>query len=205
MIIIPEKEIVLVTPPRTGSTSLWNQVSRSFPLAFRIYRHMEADGVPFGYDRWRRVGVFRDPIARLWSLYHYCRHIAFTDRGTPTWRAKLWLSVQPPFEEWLVDNMMVFADPLDSATMGYHPRYSVRNALPENRKSQFLYLRPDLGVDVLLLDEVMLLLDLDARSKLNSSDAPQHPDWGELGTVARNHLIAFHSWDLEHSRVRAAA
>ena len=87
MIIIPEKELVLITPPRTGSTSLSDQIAQKYPMSFRPYRHMEADGVPFGYDRWRRVGVFREPVARLWSVYHYCKSVAISDRGTQARKA----------------------------------------------------------------------------------------------------------------------
>ncbi|MBL3684559.1 hypothetical protein F2981_16960 [Sinorhizobium meliloti] len=46
-----------------------------YPRSTLIYRHMEADGVPAGYDRWRKVGVVRHPVERLWSLYKFLAHL----------------------------------------------------------------------------------------------------------------------------------
>lgn len=196
MIIIPEKELVLITPPRTGSTTLKEQIAAKYPLSFTPYRHMEADGVPFGYDRWRRVGVFRAPVSRLWSVYHYCKSVAISDRGTPAWRARLKASVDVSFDRWLVENMIPFTDPFDAASDKYHPRYAVRHSLPENRKSLYLYLRPDLGTEVASVYAVIDLLGLDVSSRKNGSDCPPHPQLGALSAEAFAHLSAFFRWDL---------
>lgn len=195
MIIIPEKELVLITPPRTGSTSLSDQIAEKYPMSFRPYRHMEADGVPFGYDRWRRVGVFREPVARLWSVYHYCKSVAISDRGTPAWREKLLRSVSAPFEEWLIENPIVFTDPFDSAGTRYYPRYAVRSPVPENRKSLFMYLRPDLGTEITNTYGAMLLLELDPDERKNSSACPHAPNYRDLPGRARDHLRTFFDWD----------
>ncbi|MCQ4630912.1 hypothetical protein GB927_012740 [Shinella sp. CPCC 100929] len=195
MIIIPEKELVLITPPRTGSTSLSDQIAKNYPMSFRPYRHMEADGIPFGYDRWRRVGVFREPVARLWSVYHYCKSVAISDRGTPAWREKLLRSVSAPFEEWLIENPIVFTDPFDSAGTRYYPRYAVRSPVPENRKSLFMYLRPDLGTEIMELNDLMLLLDLDPSERKNSSSCPAAPRYSDLPLPAREHFYTFFDWD----------
>lgn len=195
MIIIPEKEIVLVTPPRTGSTSISRQVLAKYPESFMVYRHMEVDGVPFGYDRWRRVGVFREPIARLWSVYHYCKSVAISDRGTPAWREKLLESVSVPFEEWLVENSIPFTDPFDSAGTDYFPKYAVRHPIPENRKSLFVYLRPDLGTEILTYHGTVAMLGLDASKRMNESGCGSVPDFYELSLQAKLHLNTFFEWD----------
>jgi hypothetical protein len=199
MIIVPEKEIVLITPPRTGSTTISDQILAKYPLAFRPYRHMEADGTPFGYDRWRRVGVFREPVARLWSVYHYCKTMVNSGRGTQTWRDNMLRSVEVPFEEWLVDNTLLFADPFDSVGARYFPRYAVRHGIPENKKSLFHYLRPDLGTEVVTLAEAMTIFGLDIDAKANGSGCPPAPYMSELGREAHQHMRAFHGWDLRIS------
>ena len=61
MLLIPEIETVVVLVPRTGSGTLRRAIVQAYPKAMLIYRHMEADGVPAGYDRWSKVGVVRDP------------------------------------------------------------------------------------------------------------------------------------------------
>jgi len=73
MLLIPEIETVVILVPRAGSTSIKRAVLAKYPEAMMIYRHMEADGVPFGYDRWRKIGVVHNPIDRLCSLYKYLK------------------------------------------------------------------------------------------------------------------------------------
>ena len=73
MILIPEIETIVILVPRTGSGSLKRAILKTYSKAHVLYRHMEADGVPHGYDRWRRVGVARNPLDRLWSLYKFCK------------------------------------------------------------------------------------------------------------------------------------
>ncbi|MCM2441149.1 hypothetical protein HGO34_15615 [Agrobacterium vitis] len=195
MIIIPEVEIILITPPRTGSTTLSDQIAEKYPMSFRPYRHMEADGVPFGYDRWRRIGVFRYPIPRLWSVYHYCKSVAISDRGTPSWREKLRKSVDVPFDSWMTENSIVFTDPFDSAGPLYYPRYAVRSQIPENRKSLFMYLRPDLGTEIRSLVEVIEILSLDHSRQANASACPKPPRLSDLDKATRIHLQTFFQWD----------
>lgn len=149
MIIIPERKLVLILVPRTGSGSLRRAVLARYPQAMQIYRHMEADGVPAGYDRWARWGVVREPVARLWSLYKFLGRrggAGDTALAHPDHFNAMWATVQRPFEDWLLHNEAVFTSPYDSAYQGrFFPQFMVRHALPENRKSQFIYLRPDLG------------------------------------------------------------
>lgn len=148
MIIIPELQTVLILVPRTGTGTLKRAVAQRWPKSMLLYRHMEADGVPMGYDRYRRLGVVRDPIARLWSLYNFLRSEEFLEGPQSDARkARLFRSVSIPFEDWLLYNREVFCGP-HREDGGYNPHFTVRNPLPENCKSQFLYLRPDLGTEL---------------------------------------------------------
>ena len=71
-----------------------------------LYRHMEADGVPHGYDRWRKVGVVRNPVDRLWSLYKYLQRFGldWCAEHDETYTARMRASVEQPFEQWLIGN-----------------------------------------------------------------------------------------------------
>jgi len=107
--------------------------------------------VPHGYDRWRKVGIVRNPVERLWSLYKYLQRIGldWCLEHDAAYTADLRASVEVPFEEWLVRNEVPFTTPYDRAGLGrYFAPYTVRHPLPENRKSQFVYLRPDLGTEI---------------------------------------------------------
>lgn len=147
MIIIPEIETVVILVPRTGSGALRRAVAAKYPKSMLVYRHMEADGIPLGYDRWPRVGVVRNPLDRLWSLYKFLRN--FGGNHDPAFILAMHASVARPFDDWLLNNEIVFTSPYDRAGLGrYWPGYSVRHPIPENRKSQFVYLRPDLGTEI---------------------------------------------------------
>lgn len=58
MIIIPEINTVVILVPRTGTSTLRRAIAEIYPMSMMIYRHMEADGIPIGYDRWRRSGMW---------------------------------------------------------------------------------------------------------------------------------------------------
>lgn len=147
MILIPEIETVVILVPRTGSGSLRRAIAAAYPRSMLLYRHMEADGVPQGYDRWRKVGVVRHPTERLWSLYKFLQE--FDGQHDPAYIASMRASVRMPFSDWILNNQTPFTTPYDSADLGrFWPGYAVRHSLPENRKSQFMYLRPDLGTKV---------------------------------------------------------
>lgn len=151
MILVPEIQTVVLLVPRTGTRSLKRAIAQRYPLSHMLYRHMEADGVPQGYDRWRKVGVVRHPVDRLWSLYKYLKRFGldFCQEHDATYTASMRASVEQPFENWLLTNQLPFTTPYDSAGLGrFFPAYACRHPLPENRKSQFVYLRPDLGTTI---------------------------------------------------------
>lgn len=203
MILIPEIETVVILVPRTGSGSLRRAIAARYPRSVLLYRHMEADGVPFGYDRWRRVGVVRDPFDRLWSLYNFLQR--FDHPASPDYSAVLRQSVARPFNEWIVENRVPFTDAHDSSGMGrYFPEFSVRHALPENRKSQFVYLRPDLGTNVFRFDQMAALYEslglTMAHERHNVTDAGPLP---ALTEAAFHHVNRFFRWDLDAAKVSA--
>lgn len=195
MILIPEIETVVLLVPRTGSGTLRRAIAERYPRSILLYRHMEADGVPAGYDRWPRVGVVRKPLDRLWSLYKFLS--VFGGDHHPAYIAAMRQQVDRPFEDWLLHNETVFTSPYDSAgSLHYWPNYTVRHSLPENRKSQFLYLRPDLGTHVVRFDdlrEVALALGVELQHRHNVTvDAPPP----RLGHEAREHMERVFDWDI---------
>lgn len=177
MIIVPELKTVVILVPRACSTSIKRAVLAKYPMAFCPYRHMEADGAPYGYDRWDKIGVVRPPLARLWSVYRYCKTLG---PDMPTWSpgrsVSMHASTDIPFVDWLRKNTDVFATaagPLGT----WEARYTTLHPKPENRKSQWIYLRPDLGTCVYRFDRLALLEDrLDVKlERTNAAPTFEHP------------------------------
>ncbi|WGD31250.1 hypothetical protein AncyloWKF20_05345 [Ancylobacter sp. WKF20] len=197
MILIPEIETVVILVPRTGSGSLRRAIAATYPRAMQIYRHMEADGVPAGYDRWRRIGVVREPLARLWSLYKFMRSYRHPkpDQGAG-YIAKLRSSAERPFEDWLLTNEAVFTNPYDTdGGLTFYPQYNVGHSLPENRKSQFIYLRPDLGTEVFPFSR-METLEASLKINLGRTNVTDDQPPPALSLAAAEHMLRFFAWDM---------
>lgn len=201
MLIIPELETVVILVPRTGSRSLKNAVLHRYPQSFLLYRHMEADGVPMGYNRWRRVGVVRDPVDRLWSLYKSLQTFGDTWEKVENknYVTKMRESVEVPFEQWLLTNELVFTSPYDSEGGGrFFPAYAVAHSIPENRKSQFIYLRPDLGTEIIpysqspLLHRQLGIEDIILRQ--NATEKTRRP---ALSLKAKVYVKQWFAWDMK--------
>lgn len=203
MLIIPELETVLILVPRTGSGSLRRAVQARYPQSILLYRHMEADGVPAGYDRWDKVGFIRNPLDRLWSLYKFMRSYA-NPAHDEAYCASMRQSAAVPFERWLVENMTPFTSPYDSAGHGrYWPNFTVRHPLPENRKSQMLYLRPDLGTRVYAYEDLSSWahsaeLDLDRHNKTEEEPCPTLVP----RSPAAYHMERWFAWDTNERMAR---
>jgi hypothetical protein len=195
MIIVPEIETVVILTPRTGSGSLKDAIAKTYAQSMLVYRHMEADGVPHGYDRWRRVGVVRDPTDRLWSLYKFLK--TFNGNHDNTYIEDMRKSVELPFSEWVCLNETVFTSPYDRAKRGrFFPNYTVNHAQPENWKSQFTYLRPDLGTEIWKFADIHNL----ARSigvRLGHKNSTVVTPKPEVSPEARRHIEEIFAWDLE--------
>ena len=206
MLLIPEIQTVVILTPRTGTRSLRKAVTDRYPDAIHIYRHMEADGVPQGYDRWNKVGVVRDPVERLWSLYKYLQQFGI-DHGQehePDYTQVQRESADRPFEDWLLHNERVFTSPYDSVGKGrFYPFFTVRHPLPENRKSQFVYLRPDLGTEVIpysQVDELYRVLGVEPP-RLNGTSAEPAP---QLSAMGREYVARWFQWDVLATTRKAA-
>jgi hypothetical protein len=198
MMIIPEIETVVILVPRTGSGSLYRAIQAKYPRSMMIYRHMEADGVPHGYDRWQRIGVVRNPVDRLWSLYKFLKN--FGGRHDPAYIAAMRDSVTTSFDDWILNNRIVFTSPYDSANRGrFFPEYTVNHPLPENRKSQFLYLRPDLGTVIYRYDQVDVMSErlgiALGRHNVTENEAPP-----KLSEECKAYMESAFSWEFAASK-----
>lgn len=200
MILIPELETVVILVPRTGSSTLRRAIADKYSKSVMLYRHMEADGVPAGYDRWRKVGVVRHPVERLWSLYKFVQ--GKWGRGQDTLQtetgaaAAMLKSVQLPFSNWLLDNDVCFIRqhgwPPNGKTW---PVLSVLHALPENRKSQFIYLRPDLGTKVFKYTDLHLLGGLLGVSLTDHQNQTAPSPVPKLSMEASEYVDNVFAWD----------
>jgi hypothetical protein len=204
MLIVPELQTVFILVPRTGSGTLYREMKRVYPRAMLLYRHMEADGVPHGYDRWKRVGFVRNPLMRLLSLYAFMQ--TFTGGaqvqggGASADAARIRRQVDGKiFEEWLLGNVEPWTVPYDLNGEGaYWPVLTRRHAAPENKLSQWQYLRPDLGTQILRFD--------DLRNHMNTwglqpSTTANVTTTGRTDVVVSqavdDHIRRYCSWDLE--------
>lgn len=203
MLIVPELKTVFILVPRTGTGSLYREMLRVYPKAMLLYRHAEATLVPPGYDRWRRVGFIRHPLHRLRSLYHFMRDFgggaqvqggaasADADRVRRQVHGKT-------FEDWLLHNREPWTVPYDLNGSGdYWPVLFRANAAPENLLSQFDYLRPDLGTEVLKFEN---LREHMAEWGLNPEFHKNHAPSNSVDTVSANifkHLSHYQAWDLD--------
>lgn len=199
MIIVPEIKTVVILVPRTGTRSLKNALLKAYPQSFLLYRHMEADGIPQGYDRWRRCGVVRHPIDRLWSLYKYLANFGldWTADHDDVYTHQMRRSVTAPFEDWMVLNELVFTQPYDSSGQGrFYPEYTVRHPLPENRKSQYHYLRPDLGTEIWSYSEISdfhrSLGLAEIKERFNKTENVSPP---ELSIEGQEYANKWFAWD----------
>ena len=195
MIIIPELQKIILLVPRTGTGALHRALMSRYPKAMMVYRHMEADGVPAGYDRWQKIGVLRHPVERLWSLHKVLRVVEGIDHSG-AYKARMRHQARMPFEQWLVTNEIAFTDPYDAGNgQGFYPSHTVLHRLPENRKSQYVYLRPDLGTRIVPYEKLDALAEelnvtLDRHNCTESSDVP------DLGPYAMQHVRRFFDWDM---------
>lgn len=159
---------------------------------------MEADGIPRGYDQWRKLGVVRDPLERLWSLFRYLQ--TFDGPYPPEYIAKQRASVQGDFSEWILNNETPFTHPYDSSGNGkFYPKYMIGHNLPENRKSQFVYLRPDLGTKVFQFDDLESVEDALNVEILHLNASQVQEELPVISEAAMNYVVRAFAWDIEHT------
>lgn len=205
MIIIPEIERVVILTPRTSSGTVRRLIAQTYPQSIALYRHMEADGVPDGYENWPRMGVVREPRERMWSMYKFLRHnIGGASRKDALANGDLWLheqvqSAQVSFRRWLLHRQVNFSTPhRPSADRSFAPFYTVKHSLPEQRKSQFITLRPDLGTLYYYFEHLPVFykdlgLAVPAHAT-NKTPATQRPKFDE---EMMHHMLTYHQWECE--------
>lgn len=205
MILVPEISTVVILPPRTGSSTLRKALLSQYPRAMQVYRHMEADGIPLGYDTWRRVGVVRNPIDRLWSLYKFLQNFG-GERHDSAFVEAIRRSVDCSFSEWVLENDVTFTSPYDRAGLGrFWPAYSVRHPMPENRKSQAVYIRPDLGTeywDYSQIDGMAESLGVKLSLRENETADSNKP---KITPDAMAYIDRVHGWDFSVTSHSTAA
>lgn len=208
MLIIPEIETVVILPPRTGTGSLYRAVLAAYPLAFMPYRHMEADGVPFGYDRWRRIGVLRHPMSRLLSLFKYLQSFGDDHQAhghfESYYRSRKESVEGKTFAQWVLTNELPFSVHVDDRGT-VRPLFMQNHMMAENRKSQFYYLRPDLGVEIVPYtpdgSAISRELGITVGHTNNVTGGGGNPDH-RIAEKIQDHLELFHGWDLEECAKR---
>lgn len=196
MIIIPELHTIMVCPPRTASTSFKKAILEKHPKSFMLYRHMEANHIPIGYDSWRKIGIVRHPVDRLWSLFNYCKgiNIGRNKKHNPEWREDNLVKPYTEFTTWLLHNEKVFSNSYFSNTIS--AQYATSVMLPETKKSQWHTLRPDLGTQVYTFDQrnaVANILGIELDVRHNASDSGRPP---ELCLAEKEHIDKYFEWDL---------
>lgn len=193
MIIIPEIETVFLHPPRTGAQAVKKGIKERYRGAFEITKHLEACSIPEEFSTYTKMGILRNPLDRLFSLYkHYKLEGAWDGPFNEELRANSVL----PFDEWILKNNHIFAKP-EVADKTY-PKYLTIHKLPENRKSQYFYLRPDLGTIVIPYEHIQEIengLDIKITSTTNSTrDVPPRKT-PLIGGDALLHMQTFFHWD----------
>jgi hypothetical protein len=184
-------------PPRTGSDSLCLELMKAHPSAFLLYRHGEASLIPAGYENWKAVGFVRHPLARMWSVFKYCSIVGdmALDGVAEALRADidaLRVSVEgKSFEEWVLTNEVPL---IPSGTRV--PVLHQREHIPENRRSQEQYLRPDLGTAILKFQDLrthMAAWGLDPARHSNASPSPEVP---KVSRKVQRHLKKYMPWEM---------
>lgn len=207
MLIVPEIETVFILVPRTSTGTLTRVVKETYPRSMLLYRHMEANGVPLGYDRWRRVGFVRHPMVRLYSLWSFMQVWGEKERvaGGPTNRERFPPEAERiakqsdrPFEDWLLNNEQAWTTPNDLVTGAeYWPLLAKTDPAPENKRSQYSYLRPDLGTIIHKFEDISEAyaeygLELDQHA--NARPDRELPTFSE---EAWRHVENFCAWDID--------
>lgn len=195
MLFLPEIQTIFIFPPRTGSSSLARQASAIFPRSFLLYRHMEADGVPVGYESWRKVGFVRHPLARLWSLFKYCssnESFILLKKVIPEEVERVRKSVEgKTFEQWVLTNREPFLP--KNSTLPY--LYQLHHE-SETRKSQHVYLRPDLGTVVLKFEDLKKHMEgLGLNPQSVDAGTPQLP-FPKMTPALRKHMKKYFEWEM---------
>lgn len=197
MLIVPELHAIFIMPPRTGSDSLCLELMKAHPNAFLLYRHGEASLVPPGYENWRTVGFVRHPLARLWSLFKYCSIVgSIAEEGVAqALKAEIEViraSVEgKSFEDWILTNNVPLI-PADTRIPFLHQAEHI----PENKRSQAQYLRPDLGTAILKFQDLRTHMAAWGLNPETHSNASPHPEVPKVTRKVQRWLKKHCAWEM---------
>lgn len=194
MLIVPELHAIFIMPPRTGSDSLSLALMRAHPNAFLLYRHGEASAIPPGYESWHSVGFVRHPLARLWSVFKYCSIIGSGDGEVAVALreeiARIRASVEgKSFEQWVLTNDVPLM-PADTKIPILHQAEHI----PENKRSQHQYLRPDLGTAILKFEDLGKHMAAWGLEEIHSNASPVTA-MPPLTRKLKRHIAKFMPWE----------
>lgn len=166
MIIVPELKSVLITPPRTASSSLRKYLPEKFPKAITLSYHGEYNMIPTCFSDYQVVGVVRDPLERLNSLYNFIRN-ADPKRFVEGYFGDVHKEcMQMTFVQWLVYNKRAFTQPRIGDT--FYAKYNVHNVIPEIHKTYDMYFGPN--AKYVMFDKISEKLDLNLPVTNNNVD-----------------------------------
>lgn len=196
MLIVPERETILILPPRTGTSSLHTAVCEEYPHAFMLYRHAERNAIPPGYERYRVAGFVRHPLARMWSLYKFICCLDPANLGGHWAQDELIEAVEnvqsfKGFEDWLCNNERLFVPKDKGEPQLYQFAY-----IPETKKSQRMYLRPDMGTEILHFPDFNGWLAHMGLPHLHNNGTVKS-DPPVIGREAWQHIEHFMKWEHE--------
>lgn len=131
MIIVPELKAIVITPPRTGSTSLRTALLNRYQDAYSPHDHMEMIGAPAGFiDCYHQVVMVRHPVDRLYSMYQYMR--TYESNNNPEWIDSVRKDSDRSFSDWLLSSKHLFV----TNNIGRpNPRYGQLKSTPAVQKS----------------------------------------------------------------------
>lgn len=195
MLIIPEMHAVVITPPRTGSTAIRDAVFKTYRSAFSPYRHMERDGIPYGYGDYKVYCTFRDPLSRMQSLWRYFSDVSNerNPHAPPLWIKRLNHMGKLEFSDWLTLCQEQFNEPFDDQGFMKGP-YVTKRVGPITRKPVYDYARPDLGpVTIAGVQTIASRLGMgDVLTRQNTTDPIARV---ELTNEARAFMNTWHGKD----------
>lgn len=188
MIAVPELKTIFITPPRTASSSLREELPKSFPKTSIISCHGEFNLIPSCFSDYKVVGVVRDPIERLNSLYNFIKNVDENRFLAGHIGALKEEQASLTFVEWLFYSKVPFTLPLLDDQ--FNPRYNVHNILPESQKTYEMYFGKN--SEYIMFDSLTEQLGL---RKSNSSGTKSLSWFNLLNSFGTSSVTGFNCFD----------
>lgn len=195
MIIIPELQKIFICVPKNASTSISKAILNKYPKAFLVARHLEACGVPDDFLHYQKYGIVREPVERLFSLYKFSKSYKKSNFFPSCYVEDMRKNYINDFSSFILNNNFIFNNPYDSNGI-FHPRYKINHIMPETTKSQYIFLRPDLGTIIYKYSDFKELLDIFKIKDLENIYETEKIPLPELSLPAKEHIEEYFKWDL---------